>query len=69
MAEITSALRSARLRRGLTVTEVAQLFRVSRKSVQAWERGRWQPNAERRRHLEALLGTDLTPTANGARNV
>ena len=53
-----SAIRSARLEKGMTQVELAQAIGVKNSSISYWERGRCVPSKAHRRRLERVLGID-----------
>lgn len=56
---IGTRIRALRLKRGLTLQEVANEFGISRASVSEWESGRSKPDAARLAKLSFILGAPV----------
>ena len=59
MTNFGDRFRRARIKKGLTLKQIAEHMNVSSPSVWAWEHDRAIPRAQRLAQLEALLGTSL----------
>lgn len=53
-----SAIRTARIEKGMTQVELARAIGVKNSSISYWERGRCVPSQTHRRRLKRVLGID-----------
>lgn len=52
-------LRELRLRKFMTVTQLAEKLGVTRGTVWFWERGEWKPSMENLKKLHEIFGDDI----------